>query len=201
MYKVFLNDIPIILSTEENFGTGYVNYPIKKVKIKSLIKDIKNGKYFYINLYHKKEKKLLKHLKKKLKTISAGGGLVVNSKNEILFIFRNQRWDLPKGGKKRRETMEECALREVKEETGIDQLEITKFLTVTYHIMKRKGKYRLKETFWFEMYSDSDTKLTPQLEEGITQAKWKAKKKTEKALENSYANIKQLFSLYQTNKS
>lgn len=201
MYKVFLNDIPIILSTEENYGEGYVNIPIKKVKIKSLIKDVKKGQFFYVNLFHKKEEKLLKHLKKKLKTISAGGGLVLNEANEILFIYRNDRWDLPKGGKKRRETMEECAVREVMEETGIDQVQIEKFLTVTYHIMKRKGKYRLKETFWFEMCSNSKKTLQPQLEEGITKVKWKSPKKAEKALSNTYANIKELFSIYQTSKS
>ncbi len=201
MYKVFLNDIPIILSTQENYGEGYVNIPIKKVKIKSLIKDVKKGEIFYINLYHKKEEKLLKHLKKKLKTISAGGGLVINEDNKILFIFRNNRWDLPKGGKKRRETMEECAVREVMEETGVNQVTITKFLTVTYHIMKRKGKYKLKETFWFEMSSTCKNELMPQIEEGITKVKWKSPKKTQKALTNTYANIKELFSFYQINKS
>ena len=201
MYKVFLNDIPIILSTQENYGEGYVNLPIKKVKIKSLIKDVKKGKIFYINLYHKKEEKLLKHLKKKLKTISAGGGLVLNDEHKILFIFRNNRWDLPKGGKKKRETMEECAVREVMEETGVDQLKIIRFLAVTYHIMKRKGKYRLKETFWFEMYSESKKELKPQMEEGITKVSWKSSTKTEKALSNTYANIKELFTSYQLNKS
>ncbi len=200
MYKVFLNDIPIILSTQENYGPGYVNLPIKKVKIKKLIKDVKNGQFFYVNLFHKKEEKLLKHLKKKLKTVTAGGGLVKNEEGKTLFIFRNNRWDLPKGGKKRRETMEECAIREVQEETGIDQLEITEFLTVTYHIMKRKGKYKLKETFWFEMFSTSKKKLTPQLEEGITKVKWKSPAKTEKALTNTYANIKELFGIYSPNK-
>ncbi|MGM0635896.1 MAG: NUDIX hydrolase [Bacteroidota bacterium] len=193
MYKVFLNDVPIILSTQENLGEQYTNFPIKSVKIKKIIKRIKKGELFYVNLYHKKEKKLIKFLKKKLKTISAGGGVVYNQHQEVLFIYRNGRWDLPKGGRKRGETMEETALREVEEETLVKNLQITKFLQITYHIMKRKGKYRLKETFWFEMKTDYEGKLIPQEEEGITKVKWKKQEKAQSALEKSYANIKELF--------
>ena len=46
-----------------------------------------------------------------------------NFKNEILLIFRNGVWDLPKGGKiEYNESYEDAALREVSEETGVKNL-------------------------------------------------------------------------------
>jgi 8-oxo-dGTP pyrophosphatase MutT (NUDIX family) len=193
MYKVFVNDVPIILSTEKKIGEQYTSIPIKEVKIKKLIKKISKGKLLYVNLYHKKEEKLLMHLKSKLKTIVAGGGLVYNPKGEILFIYRNDRWDLPKGKAEKKETIEETAIREVEEETMVEDLEITQFLQTTYHILKRKGKYKLKETFWFEMKTDFNGKLIPQEKEGITKVEWLDFEKSQEALKQSYENIKLLF--------
>jgi hypothetical protein len=46
-------------------------------------------------------KKPFKKLKEKIPVCKAGGGLVYNKKGEVLFIFRNGKWDLPKGGKKK----------------------------------------------------------------------------------------------------
>jgi len=193
MYKVFLNDLPIILSTTPNYGEKYTNFHIKKISLKWLIRQIKLGAVLYVNLYHTNEKKLIKQLRRKLKVITAAGGLVYNQKGEALFIYRNGKWDLPKGGKKRFEKVQDAAIREVEEETKVKNLEIDKFLQVTYHIMKRKGKYRLKETYWYKMKTSYTGELTPQMEEGITKVKWKNPTKTEKALEKSYANIKELF--------
>ena len=51
--------------------------------------------------------------------IIAAGGLVTNENNELLMIFRRGKWDLPKGKLDKGETIEECAIREVEEETGI----------------------------------------------------------------------------------
>lgn len=193
MYKVFVNDVPIILSTQENIGSQYTSISIKKAKIKRLIKQIEQGELHYLNLYHKKEHKLLKHLKKKLKVITAAGGLVYNKNNEILFIYRNKKWDLPKGKAEKGESIETTAIREVEEETAVQNLEITKFLQTTYHILKRNGKYKLKETHWYEMRTDFEGELVPQINEGIKKAKWKNFEKSQKALNKSYANIKLLF--------
>ena len=193
MYKVFVNDIPIILSTKKHIGDQYTSIPIKKAKIKRIIKQVIKGDLFYVNLYHKKEEKLLKHLKKKLKTIVAGGGMVFNEKGEILFIYRNNRWDLPKGKAEKNETIQETSIREVEEETGVENIEITKFLQTTYHILKRNGKFKLKETFWFEMKTDYAGELIPQEQEGITKVEWRNFEKSQKALKKSYENIKLLF--------
>jgi hypothetical protein len=91
MYKVFVNDIPIILSTEKDLGEKYVSVPLKEVKLKRIIKKINKGKLLYVNLYHDKKEKLLKHLFKKLPVVTAGGGMVLNPQKEVLFIYRNGR--------------------------------------------------------------------------------------------------------------
>jgi len=193
MYKVFVNDVPIILSTEKQIGNNYKSIPLKKAKFKRILKKITNGELLYVNLYHKNEDKLLKFLKKKIPVVVAGGGLVYNNKKEILFIFRNKKWDLPKGKIEKGEDIQTCAVREVEEETGIQDVKITKFITTTYHVFKRNGKFKLKETFWYEMHSSYNGKLTPQENEGIEKVKWKDFQKTQKALNKSYENIKLLF--------
>jgi 8-oxo-dGTP pyrophosphatase MutT (NUDIX family) len=193
MYKVFVKDVPIILSTEKNIGKQYTSIPLKFARFKKLIKKINEGQLIYVNLYHKNEESLEKFLRKKLPVGEAAGGLVYNNKREILFIYRNDKWDIPKGGIKKNETHQEAAVREVEEETGIQDLEVKKYLTTTYHVFKRNGKFKLKITYWFEMYSEYDGPFTPQQKEGILKVKWKNFEKTQKALQESYENIKLLF--------
>ena len=173
MYKVFVNDVPIILSTEKKIGKQYVNIPLKLVKFKKLIREINSGELRYINLYHKNEEKLEGFLLKKLPVVEAGGGMVFNSKKEILFIRRNKKWDLPKGKIEKEETYEEGAVRETEEETGVQGLEVRSFITKTYHVFKRNDKFKLKVTYWYKMHSDFNGALVPQIKEGITKAKWK----------------------------
>lgn len=197
MYKVFVNNTPIILSTKKSIE-GYETIAIKEVDFPRIIRDIlqkeEEGIEAKYHFYHKTENKLMEHLYSKLPVVLAGGGKVYNQKNQILFIHRNGKWDLPKGKAEKKEDMETTAIREVEEETGVGNLEITKFLRHTYHVFKRNGEFRLKVTYWFEMKTDYDGTLTPQKEEGIHKVKWKNKKKAIKALSDSYANIRQLFS-------
>jgi len=193
MYKVFVNDIPIILSSEKNIGKKYTSISIKEVDFRKLIYKVQKGKRVYVNLYHKNEEKLEKHLRKKLPVVEAGGGLVYNDKKEILFIYRNNKWDLPKGKIESNETPEEAAIREVEEETGVRGLEITRFIQKTYHVFKRNGRYKLKITHWFEMHTSYKGPLIPEAQENIKKAKWKNFAKAQRALQSSYENIKLLF--------
>jgi len=57
MYKVFVNDIPIILSTTKVIGNNYKSIPLKKAKFKRIIKKIDKGELLYVNLYHEDEAK------------------------------------------------------------------------------------------------------------------------------------------------
>lgn len=193
MYKVFVKDIPIIISTEKNLGEQYTNIPLKQAHLKDLAEKINKGELRYLNLYHKNAEKLEGMIKKKIKVVEAAGGLVHNSKDEILFIRRNKKWDLPKGRIENDETHRKAAVREVMEETGIKDLEIQHFIMKTFHIFKRNGKYRLKVTYWYDMSCDYEGPLYPEKQEGIKKVKWKNLEKTQKALLDSYENVKLLF--------
>jgi 8-oxo-dGTP pyrophosphatase MutT (NUDIX family) len=190
MYTIYVGDKPIILTTEIKKETDFKSYLLKSVNIGKVIKKLNTTDLKAIYLVHKNEDKLLKKFLKLLPNVIAGGGKVYNSKNEILFIYRNDKWDLPKGKTERKESIEETAIREVEEETGVEGLKIVKPLPTTYHIFKRNGRHKIKVTYWFKMKTDFEGKLSPQENEGITKVEWLDKKASQKALENSYANIR-----------
>lgn len=192
MYKVFVGDKPIVLTTVVEKETYFKNYLLKTVNLKKVIRKLNKGQLEEARLIHKNEDKLLKKFLKKLPNVVAGGGKVYNDKGEVLFIYRNDKWDLPKGKAEKKETIEETAIREVAEETGVNGLEITKPLETTYHIFKRNGRYKIKVTYWFEMKTKFNGKLNGQEDEGITKVEWLSNSQIEAALENSYANIKTL---------
>ncbi len=192
MYKVFVNDKPIILTSEVSEDKLYKTYPLKYVDLPRVVRDFRKTENKGVYLYHPNKKKLLKKFLKKFPNVIAGGGKVINNKGKVLFIYRNNKWDLPKGSVKSKETIEEGAIREVEEETGVKGLSIRKPLETTYHIFKRNGRYKIKITYWFEMFTTYHGELIPETTEGITKVKWLGKKKQAKALRNSYANIRTL---------
>jgi len=193
MYKVFVNDKPLFLTNEISKETNFQLFLLESVDIVQLIVKIFQNKIQKAYLYHPDEKEILKTLKSKIPVSKAGGGLVFNKKGEVLFIYRGGKWDLPKGGTDKGEYIEETAMREVEEETGVNKLKITKKLQKTYHVFKRNGVYRLKITQWFEMKSDFEGIPVGQIEEGIEKAVWLSPKEIPEILKNSYENIKLLF--------
>ena len=134
--------------------------------------------------------------KKSFKLIYAAGGLVESFEKDILFIFRNGVWDLPKGKVEKGEDFMTAAVREVEEECGIKTPVVEQKLTETYHIYMLNNEYILKEAFWYKMKSDKKQKLSPQLEEGITKAEWISKENMFVILGNTYPNIKLLIERY-----
>ena len=192
MHTIFVGDKPIILTTTVAEEKDFKNYLLRTVNIGKVLKELNTTNLKEVRLIGKDEHKLLKKFLKLLPNVIAGGGKVYNAKGAILFIYRNDKWDLPKGKTERQETIDQTALREVSEETGVAGLEIVKPLETTYHIFKRNGKYKIKITYWFEMKTTFAGKLYPQEDEGITKVKWLNSTQAEKALENSYANIKLL---------
>lgn len=192
MYKVFVGDKPIILTTKVEQEINFKNYLLDTVNIGKVIKELNTTSLSEVRLIHKNEDKLLKKFLKKLPNVIAGGGKVYNESKDILFIYRNDKWDLPKGKVEGNETIEKTAIREVSEETGVGGLEITKPLETTYHIFKRNGRHKIKITYWFEMKTNFKGNLYAQEEEGITKVEWLNQNQVKEALTNSYANIKLL---------
>ena len=193
MYKVFVNDKPLFLTNKIEKETDFQLFLLESIDIKKLIVKIFQNKIQKAFLYHPDESLLLKTLKAKIPVVKAGGGLVKNVNGEILFIYRNGKWDLPKGGTEKNETMEETAIREVEEETGVNGLSIVEKLQKTYHVFKRNGRYKLKITTWYEMNSTFEGTPEGQAEEGIEKVTWINPRDIPKLLDNSYENIKLLF--------
>ena len=193
MYKVFVNDKPLFLTNEIKKETDFKFFLLESADINQIIINFFQNKLDKAYLYHPDEKEIMKTLKAKIPVSKAGGGLVYNKKNEVLFIFRNGKWDLPKGGTEKGEEIEETAVREVEEETGVNNLVIADKLQKTYHIFKRNGIYKLKITHWFEMRTNFEGTPIGQLEEGIEKVAWLNPEQIKEALKNSYENIKLLF--------
>lgn len=127
--------------------------------------------------------------KQQFKLIQAGGGLVKNTLDEYLFIFRRGKWDLPKGKLDEGETIAECALREVNEETGLQNITLKNHLCTTYHTYHGKKNMVLKESVWYNMECPSGQTLTPQTEEDILEIKWLKKEDWGIAKENIFSSI------------
>ena len=128
--------------------------------------------------------------------IVAAGGIVTNEENKILFQFRRGKWDLPKGKLEEGERIEDCAVREVEEETGLQNIALGNLIGITNHFYKEKGKDLEKETYWFAMKVTGPQELVPQLEEDITDLKWVAKDEVGEYLNNSFRNIEDIISKY-----
>jgi len=196
MYKIFVNDRPIILTNVMMKEDGFKVFLLKSVDMDYVILKLQRNNLSEVYLYHPDADKLLSIFKDRMGCINAGGGLVKNDRGELLFIERNEKWDLPKGRAEKGEDIEATSLREVEEETGVQNLSINRFLQETYHIYKNKGKYNLKVTYWYLMETDYCGELKPQTEEGITQAVWKTNKQAKEAMSNSYSNVVLLTEAY-----
>ncbi|NCT09980.1 MAG: NUDIX domain-containing protein [Flavobacteriia bacterium] len=195
MYKVFINDTPIIITSSIKKENNFPVFLFKNVVIDEIIHKLQNNIIDGINLYSTDLKNDWNYFLENFKVVKAAGGLVLNPKNEILFIFRNNIWDLPKGHVEKKESLENAAIREVEEECGISKLLIIQKLIITYHIYYLDG-LKLKETHWFLMSSNDAKMLTPQSEEGITKVVFKNRKQVLEAFENTYSNIKMVYESY-----
>lgn len=198
MYKVFIN----------NKSINFVNYfhrnnlTHKDLLYKYISKEKLLNEIVHFELNDKKDNIFIygdqgpEYIFKKLSSlyhkIDAAGGLVINKNGEILFIFRLDKWDLPKGKIEVNEGIEEAAIREVEEETSLTGLRVIRELTPTYHTYILKGKRILKKTYWFEMYYRNNQTPQPQYSEGIELVQWIKKPDINTHLENSYCSISEL---------
>jgi ADP-ribose pyrophosphatase YjhB (NUDIX family) len=124
--------------------------------------------------------------------VRAGGGVVRNEDGDILMIYRRGKWDLPKGKLDKGENIEDCALREVKEETGLEQLQLKDQICETFHVYSQNNQNLLKCTTWFDMKASKNEKLKPQKEENIMEARWVKEKDLAPILLKSYEAINEV---------
>ncbi len=195
--KIYFGDKPLFLCDELNEEIKQYSHhddavfidEFSAASVNSMIHEMKQEKVHAVIFYWPDLPKLKKAFWKKFQVISAGGGIVCNEKQEILFIFRRGKWDLPKGKLDEGEKIEDCALREVKEETGIKDVTLDKFLLTTFHTYDENGKHILKESHWFMMRSSENQQLIPQQEEQITALKWVGRPQLASLLTNTFPSI------------
>lgn len=199
MIKIHSADKIVYLTTKNNLprlSNGSIHINVSSEKELSELYEIliKHKEITQIYFFDDSESSLFKRFKSMFEIVEAAGGLVKNSKNEYLFIFRHNKWDLPKGKIEKEESVRKAAKREVEEECGISGLKITKELMPTFHTYYMNEKAVLKPTYWFEMDCSDTSDLVPQLEEGITEVRWLSLKELKMVRENTYPSIKDVIS-------
>jgi 8-oxo-dGTP pyrophosphatase MutT (NUDIX family) len=199
MYKVFIENRAIIFAEENNISSN--SHTIASDKLVSIEKDL-------LPILHLNENKSeifivcenpeleIQRLFSDYDKITAAGG-IVRRKNEFLFIKRNGLWDIPKGKiEETDDSLENAALREVEEECGIKCSKIVGIIAVTYHTYTHEGVPTLKKTYWFSMLYEGKKSLKPQLEEGITKAKWLKREDLDNVRKNTFASILEVMAIY-----
>ena len=197
MYTIFKNDTSIILTDDRNLLMMESLFLWKEISQNNRLDEILDMKHSKVYLFDENLDIMWQEFRQHFKIIEAAGGLVQNESGEILFIFRNGIWDLPKGKIEMDESKEEAGLREVEEECGLTSLALGPFIGTTYHIYVEKETQILKVSYWFKMASEQKD-LKPQLEEGITDLKWVGEEDLNSIYNNTYPNISLLIDLYKT---
>ena len=192
MYKIYLNEHLLLFCTPGELPSGIVSYS-PEIETTKLLQKLQTAKKLAVITGDPREE--FDRFASGFTVIEAAGGIVANDCGEVLMIYRNGRWDLPKGKMEPGEGTAACALREIHEECGVDGLTIERPLTETYHIYRLDGKWVLKRTHWFAAMQKGPCRLTPQAEEGITEVKWVDKKELGKYLTNTYPTIRDVFGM------
>ena len=195
--KIYFNDKPLFLCDQLNDEiNAYAHHDdavlideFSPPAVNSMIHEMRQEKVHAGIFVHKDLATLKKAFWKKFLFIQAGGGLVKNEKDQFLFMLRRGKWDLPKGKLDKGETLEQCAIREVGEETGLLTIRLDGPLLITYHTYDENGKHILKETHWYRMTAAPGQSFTPQQEEQITELRWVAAGEMTTLLRNTFPSI------------
>jgi 8-oxo-dGTP pyrophosphatase MutT (NUDIX family) len=199
-YKIFFDEFQILLISEDievSAEKKMIMHAGMPEDIEPLVFLIKNHLIKTdVNVICADPKAVFSFFKKKFLFINAAGGIVKNSSNELLFIYKQNHWDLPKGKIDRGEKKKAAAMREVTEECGISKLEITAKVAKTYHVAKLRSRYFLKKTNWYEMICSDPDNLKPDAGEGITDLKWINPNRDAKIADSLYRSLKDLILPY-----
>ncbi|MFC0427142.1 NUDIX hydrolase [Chryseobacterium scophthalmum] len=202
MYKVFVNEKKLLISKNPENLEKVLNYE-SFTTLEIALDLLQNTSTSELNVYGEQIDEIWKEFRKLFRIIEAAGGIVNKPNGDTLFIRRLGKWDLPKGKMEKGESREESAIREIEEETNLQNVELRDFINTTYHIyIERNGDRVLKHTHWFEMFFDGEDTSKPQLEEGITEVAWKNTTQIEnEVFPNTFQNIKLIINEFWDTKS
>ena len=189
-YRIYINDNTLFISEvlpEQKEKIQQLEF--QDFDLQTFYKKLKNGSKKSYLFLTKNPAETFKKLKKNCEIIKAAGGLVESANGNYLFIFRNKKWDLPKGKLELGESMKETAVREVEEECGIKVLKREEKLCKTYHVYQNGSKMVIKKTNWYKMTVKGEPKLVPQKEEGIEEAVWLDKNHLMPVVKNTFPSI------------
>lgn len=195
--KIYFDNKPLFLCNEvDEMLQPYIHHDdavfideLDSHTVKSMIHEMELEKIHAGVFYHPDLSALKKAFYKKFTLVVAAGGLVQNEKKEILMIFRRGKWDLPKGKLDKGEKLEDCAVREVEEETGLQKVKLNAPLTITYHTYHEGARFVLKESHWYTMKVSGDQQLVPQTEEDIQEIKWVTIREAEKLFPECFPSV------------
>jgi 8-oxo-dGTP pyrophosphatase MutT (NUDIX family) len=189
-YRIYINEKVILLTEQEpkkKEGFAMIDANVFDLKIVYTWILAHQSKLFYVLCSDAKA--FLKTVAKGVILIEAAGGLVKNENKEYLFIYRQGKWDIPKGKIEKGEAVKTAAVREVEEECGIKVSSLEEKICKTYHVYIMRGDVVLKKTHWYKMRCKGQNKLKPQKEEGITDARWFKKGHIEPIVKNTFPSI------------
>ena len=195
--KIYFDDKPLFLCDDVDVSLQpYIHHDdavfideLNLHTIKTMIHEMQEQSVHAGVFFHKDLQELKEAFFKKFTLIKAAGGFVLNENKEVLMMFRRGKWDLPKGKMDKKESFEECAIRETEEETGLENINLVSPLITTYHTYHEGSKFQLKETKWFTMKVNGEQKLIPQAAEQITKLEWVGKNELKKYLQNSFPSV------------
>jgi len=190
-YRIYINEKVLLITTvQPKHPENFQRLDNQFFDLKTIYAQVTNqhkNKRFYILCNDAKA--MLKKIRKSVTLIEAAGGLVKNPAGDYLFIYRNDKWDIPKGKLEKGEKKKEGAVREVEEECGIKVSKAGKKIINTYHTYIYKGEVVLKKTYWYSMIYKGSERLKPQIEEGITEVRWFNKGHMEDIKNNTFPSI------------
>ena len=197
-YKIYYDDRFIVLSSkitksfEKNDGL-FLKYG-KKTELIELLHAFENFTHIQsLYIFSDSEDALLEMIKSTYTIVEAAGGVVKRADGKMLAIYRQGKWDLPKGKIEKGEFYKQAALREVQEECGLKKLEVAKKIGDTYHVYDHKGGRVLKRTVWYEMELTSEETPVVETAEGITDYLWFDYQNASEIMKNTYESLKDLF--------
>jgi 8-oxo-dGTP pyrophosphatase MutT (NUDIX family) len=192
--NIYINEKPLVIAGLQQhlapaFTTAATLFSPSDEEVAQTIRLLERGELPMAVLRSPNPETVMEQVKSHFTEFVAAGGLITNATGEVLLMFRRGKWDMPKGKQDEGESLEACALREVQEETGLQNIRLGHLITETWHYYSLKEKRILKHSYWYRMYFTGTELTIPQIEEDIVDIQWIRPDNLGKYMQYSYQNI------------